>query len=137
AAGDQAAYRVAAFNEPDPPADAAAKVSWLVRADSGAALTHVARGGPELRVTVPQAWAGQTVLVMPYMNSPSTAVSVATRIAPLQSNGTTSRERAVKVIQESRRYYASVDDEPRFYLGTDVRYGGRRGLTNANNPPGP
>jgi hypothetical protein len=30
-----------------------------------------------------------------------------------------------------------VDEEPRFYVGAEVRYGGRCGLMNANNPPGP
>src|SRR6185436_16505525 len=30
-----------------------------------------------------------------------------------------------------------VDGQPRFYVGTDVRYGARRGLMNSANPPGP
>src|SRR6185503_15563371 len=30
-----------------------------------------------------------------------------------------------------------VDAEPRFYVGSDVRYGERRGLMNTSNPPGP
>ena len=40
-------------------------------------------------------------------------------------------------MKEGGRYYASIDNEPRFYLGADVRYGDRRGLMNSNNPPGP
>jgi hypothetical protein len=48
-----------------------------------------------------------------------------------------SAPRQFDVVSESGRYYASVDGEPRFYVGTDVRYGPRRGLMNSANPPGP
>jgi hypothetical protein len=43
----------------------------------------------------------------------------------------------VLVTRDGARYYASVDGEPRFYLGSRVRYGGRYGLMNSSNPPGP
>jgi hypothetical protein len=133
-------YRIAAFAPPDPPADETAGVSWLVKTPSGAALTHLPRHGPELRLTVPESWTGQTAIVMPYLHAPSAAVSVTTAVGaradtlPVVPTGA---PRRVAVVVQDSRYYASVDGEPRFYLGADVRYGDRRGLMNSGNPPGP
>lgn len=138
AAGERVRYRVARFNEENPAPQLTAGVSWLIKTPSGAALTHVARGGPELTLTIPDTWAGETAIVMPYMSSPSAAISVRTAIAPRQVTPLAPpRGRNVEVLREHGRYYASIDGEPRFYLGVDVRYGDRRGLMNSNNPPGP
>ena len=79
-AGEQVVYRIAAFAPPDPPAAETADVSWLVKTPSGAALTHLPRHGPELRLTVPESWTGQTAIVMPYLHAPSAAVSVTTAV---------------------------------------------------------
>lgn len=138
--GEQAIYQVTRFNEAHPVPELAATVSWLIKTPSGAALTHVARGGPELRLTVPESWGGETAIVMPYMHSPSAAIAVRTAIAPRPAAPAPvapAGARNVEIVKEQGRYYASVDGEPRFYLGVDVRYGARRGLMNSNNPPGP
>jgi hypothetical protein len=135
---DSVTYRVTAFSEASPrPADAA-KVSWLIKGADGAALAHFSQQGPVLQLTVPESWADQTAVVMPYMVSPSAGVSVQTairrRIAAPAAPGA---PRRVAIIREQSRFYASVDDEPRFYLGNQVKYKQRLGLMNSNNPPGP
>jgi hypothetical protein len=115
-----------------------AQISWLVKTPGGAALTHLARHGAVLQVTIPHSWAGQTAIVMPYVRSPSASVSVQTTIAArVAAPRAVGAPRSVQVFKEGGRFYASVDSEPRFYLGADVRYGDRRGLMNSSNPPGP
>ncbi len=134
--GQAVTYRVRAFNRAAvPPAEAAA-VSWLAKAADGAALAHLRHHGPALELVVPDSWGGQMVLVMPYMNSPTTRIAVRTEVAaarPTPAPGI----REVAVVREGKRFYASVDGEPRFYVGTEVRYGTRRGLMNWANAPGP
>lgn len=135
-ARDQVTYRVTAFSDPAPAAADAARVSWLVKSPDGAALAHFAHQGPVLPLTIPESWGGETAIVMPYMVSPSAGVAVRTRVdrqPAVRPAGTHS----VEIIRENTRYYASIDGEPRFYLGNQVRYGQRRGLMNSNNPPGP
>jgi uncharacterized small protein (DUF1192 family) len=134
--GERVTYRVTAFSPPAPAAADRAAVRWLLKSTNGAALAHFNDRGADLQLTVPDAWAGQTAIVMPYMRSPSTAVSVTTRIAPATAAGVPGAAVTVRVVREGARYYASVDDEPRFFLGTAVSYGSRRGLMNSSNPPG-
>ena len=134
--GEQVTYRVTAFNEASPRPSETAKISWLVKGGDGAALAHLTHQGPLLPITIPAGWSGQTAIVMPYMNSPSADVSVRTAVAQpaVQPSGGL---RQVEIIRDESRYYASVDGEPRFYLGIQVPYGQRRGLMNSRNPPGP
>jgi hypothetical protein len=134
---DAVTYRVTSFTHPAPsPADAA-RVSWLIKNLDGAALAHFAHQGPVLPLTIPDAWGGQTAVVMPYMVSPSTAVAARTAIAARAQPHPSRTSRRVEISRDNTRFYASVDGEPRFYLGSRVTYGQRRGLMNANNPPGP
>jgi hypothetical protein len=91
--------------------------------------------GPVLELVVPASWSGHTVLAMPYMRSPSAQIAVETAVAAAAPAAV--GERRVVSVREGSRYYASVDDQPRFYVGSDVRYGSRRGLMNSSNPPGP
>src|SRR5687768_4839487 len=139
-AGEQVTYRVARFNDDNPHACSTAPVSWLIKTPAGDALTHVAREGPELRFAIPESWAGQTAIVMPYLKAPSVAVAVRAAIAaPHATRGlrAPAAPRGVDVVKQGARYYAAVDGEPRFFLGSEVRYGDRRGLMNSSNPPGP
>lgn len=134
---DAATYRVTKFNQ-DHPSDAeAARVSWLVKTGEGTALTNVHHQGPEWTVAVPAAWAGHTIYVMPYMNSATQRVSARTIVEALPEDTPVTAGLEVQVIRENRRYYASINGEPRFYVGTEVSYGGRRGLMNGQNPYGP
>ena len=129
-------YSVTSFNrEPKRGEDGA--VNWLVKSTDGAALLSETKLGSELTLRIPETWAGKTAIVMPYVNSPSATVSVRTIVADRPGAGTGGSARDVKVMREKGgRWYASVDDEPRFYLGTRVRYKERRGLMNWANPPG-
>lgn len=138
--GELATYRVGSFSEPDPSPQAVAGVRWLIKGADGGVLAHITQQGPELRLTIPEHWAGQVVLVMAYIKTPSANVAHRTSVeARVEAHAGTTRSepRHVDVVRESGRYYASVDGEPRFYVGTDVRYGTRRGLMNGANPPGP
>jgi hypothetical protein len=137
-AGERVTYTVTAFNEQAPSASATAGVSWLIKTPAGAALASISRRGPQLSLTIPDTWAGETAIVMPFMNSPSAQIAVRTAIAPAQAPPPRPGGlHDVRVAREGSRYYASIDDEPRFFLGTEVRYGSRRGLMNSANPPGP
>lgn len=128
-------FRVTEWNQADPdPADTMA-VHWLVKTQDGAVLLHQRDQGPELTLEIPGTWAGHTALVMPYMRSPTTRISVATAV-PAQPPSVDGPKN-VEVEREGSRLYARINDEPRFYIGSDVRYGSRRGLANHYNPQGP
>lgn len=133
--GDQVTYKVTAFNKEDVSPAEASVVHWLVKSAEGAALLSERDVGPVLQLTVPATWSGRHAIVMPYMRSPSQNVSVTTAVkatAPPPGG-----EKSVDCVREGSRYYASVDGQPRFYVGKDVSYGSRRGLMNSANPPGP
>ena len=139
-AGELATYRVGSFSEADPSPQAVAGVRWLIKAADGGVLAHVTQQGRELQLTIPEHWAGQVILVMAYMRTPSATVARRTMVearAEAPADTPRSGPRQIDVVAESGRYYAAVDGEPRFYVGTDVRYGPRRGLMNSTNPPGP
>lgn len=136
APGDSVTYRVVRFNRAEVPPQEAARVSWLVKDSDGAALTHLSGHGPVLTLEVPGSWGGREGLVMPYMNSPSTRIAVRTTFQPAPLEPPEAPVE-VEVVRENRRYYASVDGAPRFYVGTDVSFGSRRGLMNWHNAPGP
>jgi hypothetical protein len=133
--GEAVSYRVTEFNQAAVSAADAAAVHWLVKANDGAALLSERDVGPVLSFTVPETWSGQTVFVMPFMHSPSAAIAVQTAVAAQAPAA--GGEHQVQFVREGSRYYARVDDQPRFYVGTDVRYGSLRGLMNTANPPGP
>jgi hypothetical protein len=136
-ARDRVTYRVSAFNVQAPAAGETARISWLVKSSDGAALAHFSRQGPVLPLTIPESWAGHTAIVMPYIVSPSAGVAVRTAVERPVAARPSGVARSVEIVRENTRFYASIDGEPRFYLGSRVRYGQRHGLMNANNPPGP
>jgi len=124
--GDRLRYRVTEFIPARPSNADIAAVSWLVKSEGASALASVANGGPEFTITVPNTWAGQNVLVMPFMRAPSTAVSVTTAVADADiasSIALTGEAVTVRIERDNKRYYAAVDAEPRFFLGVDVTYG--------------
>lgn len=138
AVGDEVTYTVDAFNEASPSPRDAGKVNWLVKSADGAALAHTHLAGPQFRLTIPETWAGQTAIVMPYMKSPSASIGVRTTVAAralLPSRRVEIRD--VEVFRQAGKFYASVSGDPRFFLGTQVKYETRRGLMNSLNPPGP
>ena len=140
AVGDELRYQVTEFIPASPSRADIAGVNWLVKSEGGSALASLANSGPEFTITVPNTWAGQNVLVMPFMRAPSAAISVTTAIAgqgvspaAVPAGGPVS----VRIERDNKRFYAAVDGEPRFFLGVDVPYLERRGLMNSSNPPGP
>ena len=133
--GSHVTYRVTEFSEPQVSAAEAAAVHWLVKTSDGAALLSERNVGPLLELTVPQAWSGHTVFAMPYLRSPSAAIAAKTVVAAAAPSVGEAID--VEYVREGSRYYATVNGQPRFYVGTDVRYGARRGLMNGANPPGP
>ncbi|MEO7189618.1 MAG: hypothetical protein ABI051_01030 [Vicinamibacterales bacterium] len=139
--GDVVTYRATGFSPATPSRADMAAVGWLVKAEDGAALASMANCGPEFEVTIPMSWAGHDVLVMPFLRAPSAAIAVTTSVAPVTAPAPIATGEAapleVRIEKDLRRYYASVGDEPRFFLGADVVYGARRGLMNSANPPGP
>lgn len=140
AVGDELKYKVSEFIPANPSKADIAAVSWLVKSEGGSALASLANCGPEFTITVPNTWAGQNVLVMPFMRAPSAAISVTTAIGDAEVARPTSPTEgpaSVRIERDGKRFYASVAGEPRFFLGVDVVYGERRGLMNSSNPPGP
>jgi hypothetical protein len=135
--GQTVTYRVTAFNHTQPDPAETAKVAWLVQREDGMSLTRAPSQGPTFELLVPEAWSGFTVLVMPHLRSPTTQVAVRTTIARAPAEPDPGTPRRVEITREASRFYASVDDEPPFYLGTRVSYGARRGLMNWINAPGP
>jgi hypothetical protein len=130
-------YRVTLFNRL-PKRREAAQINWLIKSTDGQTLAHETQVGPELHLEIPNSWAGETAIVMPYLNSPTIKVSVSTTFAERPAyRRLEGASRTVKVTREGARFYASLNDEPRFYLGTRVQYEERRGLMNSSNPPGP
>jgi hypothetical protein len=134
--GETVTYRVASFNQAQPAPEDAALVSWLVKSADGGALAHFNRHGSTLELLVPERWSNHVAVVMPYLRSPTTTISVRTIITAGSPN-VLEAAKTVDITNEDGRFYASVDGEPRFYLGTRVRYGSRRGLMNWANAPGP
>jgi hypothetical protein len=140
AVGDELRYEVTAFIPTSPSHADIAAVSWLVKSEGGSALASLSSCGPEFTITVPSTWAGQNVLVMPFMRAPSAAISVTTAVDDLEAAppiSPTDGPAAIRIERDNKRFYASVGGEPRFFLGVDVKYGERRGLMNSSNPPGP
>jgi hypothetical protein len=136
--GEDVTYAASCNQEPS--AAAAARVRWLIKTADGGVLAHLVDRGPILRLRIPETWSGHVATVMAYLNAPTANVAVRTAVtdAPRARGARDARSpRTVEVIREGTRYYATTDGEPRFYLGTDVRYGTRRGLMNTSNPPGP
>lgn len=143
--GEQATYRVTELSEPSPSAKATAGIHWLAKTADGAAVLSERNVGPVLTLTVPPTWSGASVSVMPYLRSPSASIAAVTTVASESAspppsgtmNVPPSGTMNVRCEREKSRWYASIDGQPRFYVGTDVAYGTRRGLMNTANPPGP
>jgi len=68
--------KVSEFIPANPSTADIATVSWLVKSEGGSAVASLASCGPEFTITVPNTWAGQNVLVMPFMRAPSAAVTL-------------------------------------------------------------
>lgn len=136
-AGDRVTFSVVQYNQDVPSKSQTDRVSWLVKTEDGLSLTNVSHCGPEWTLTIPESWSGKVIFVMPYMNSASTRISVRTEVAVMAQARVAAGAATVHIFREDMRCYASINSEPRFYVGTEVRYGSFRGLMNQANPYGP
>lgn len=126
--GSTARYEATAFNQPDPAPDELAGINWEVHAD-GVTVTRAMAGGARFDLEIAPEFAGRTLLVMPFANSPTERVSVSTEIAGKQER--IDRPAEVTLRRDGQRYYAQINGAAEYYVGADVSYGERRGLMNA------
>ncbi|WP_420406175.1 hypothetical protein [Nisaea sp.] len=126
-AGSVARYTATAFNRPNPSEGDLARINWEVRCD-GVRVTRAMHGGPQFEFAISPEYAGRTLLVMPFANSPTERVSVTTLIAGQQQPIDGPAEVALRI--DGQRYFAQVNDGAEFFVGSDVSYQQRRGLMN-------
>ncbi len=77
--GDKIEYKVLEFTEQLPSQNETAQVNWQIVANNEV-VEDLEHHGPTLSFTIPAAFAGKSLRVMPYMNSPSIRVSVLTLV---------------------------------------------------------
>src|SRR5689334_15241621 len=107
--GETVSYTVSSFDPPNPAAADIARIRWLIKSADGGVLAHLAGRGAELRLIVPETWAGLVATVMPYMNSPTANVAVTAVIAPATVAPPAShRQRQIEIARDGARYYASA-----------------------------
>jgi hypothetical protein len=140
--GEIATYRATAFNQPDPTASEKATINWEVRRD-GVRFNRIHGAGATLEFPIPETLAGSSIRVMPFLNSPTPRVSVITRIGidqatpvPTEPVHGGAAPRVVEIEFELGRVFASIDGGDRFFVGSDVRFRGSRGLMNSSDNAG-
>lgn len=127
--GSVARYEASAFNQPTPdPADLA-RINWEVQCDHVRVSRSLA-AGPTLEVIISPEYAGRTLLVMPFANSPTEQVSAKTAVSGPEQQITEPATVTIRV--EGQRYSAQINDGPTFFVGSDVRYQSLRGLMNTS-----
>jgi len=125
--GSIARYQASAFNQPNPdPADLA-QINWEVRCN-GVRVSRSMAAGPTLDVTIAPDYAGYSLLVMPFANSPTERVSAKTAISGPDQQ--IAEPATVSISIDGQRYSARINDGPSFFVGSDVSYQSLRGLMN-------
>jgi hypothetical protein len=74
-----ATYRATSFNMSNPPAELLRQINWEIKIDRET-VARFDDVGDTLRFDVPASMTGETIRVMPFVNSPSPVVSVLSRI---------------------------------------------------------
>lgn len=77
--GTEAVYRATSFNISDPPEQELRQINWVIESD-GETVAEFPRAGDTLRFDVPESLEGQTIRVMPFRNTPTSVVSVISRV---------------------------------------------------------
>jgi hypothetical protein len=134
-AGHQVELRVALEG---PWSSAARKrIEWSVIGDSGT-LAIRENVGPLLRYATPQALVDGTLL-----RFRAQAIGIG-QSSDFQSEVSTPVYRLPQApvqldvrVDSSKRWWAALDGGDEFFVGSDVRYGSRRGLANGSDPIGP
>jgi len=125
--GSVAHYTATAFNQPNPAENDLARINWEVRCD-GVRVRRATGAGPRFAHEITPEYAGRTLRVMPFANSPTEAVSVTTVVAGEPQ--TIDSPATVALRTDGRRYFARLNDGAEFFVGSDVSYQQRRGLMN-------
>ncbi len=104
-AGETVTYRATAFNRANPSEAEKREINWLIESD-GTEFRRLLGAGASVSFDVPEALIGQTIVAMPYANSPTRAVSAVTLVRP--SPARVLREGFAEV----RRDFADILDGP-------------------------
>jgi hypothetical protein len=77
--GTEAVYSATSFNISNPPIEELGQINWIIESD-GETLAEFNRAGDTLRFDVPESFEGRTIRVMPFRNTPTSVVSVISRV---------------------------------------------------------
>lgn len=107
-AGTKAVYRVTSFNTSNPLPEEVQQVNWLIKSGNET-VAQFSHAGGTLEFDVPANLVGKSITVMPFMNTPTTVVSVTSRVVSESDIITTSSQ----VIVISRAEWGARTDLPR------------------------
>jgi hypothetical protein len=141
--GEIATYRATSYNLPDPTQEETAGINWDVES-GGATIAEFPAAGDRLDLEIAPELSGRTIRVRPFRNVPTNRVSVVTSVEPLAEvpdgvaieGHVPPTTKVVSLEREGPRYFARIDHGPRFFVGSDVRFQGNRGLMNTSDVSG-
>lgn len=107
-AGTRATYRVTSYNTSNPLPEEVAEVNWLIKSGEDE-VGRFNKAGDTLVFEVPENLVGRSIIVMPFMNTPTTVVSVPSRVVRESDIVTTGSQ----VIVLSRAEWGARTDLPR------------------------
>ena len=113
-AGTRATYRVTSFNTSNPLPEEVAEVNWLIKSGEDTVAEFQDAGGT-LEFDVPEGLVGRSIIVMPFMNTPTPVVSVTSRVVSESDIVTTGSD----VIVLSRADWGARTDLPRLGVLVD------------------
>ena len=126
------------FNHADPTPAEKTQISWLIQS-AGQTIEQRQAVGDTLEFDVPVALAGQTIRVMPFRVSPTPRIAVVTMVEGRVETGDEVGEPNIKRVtleREDTRFFARINNGPRFFVGSDVRFRDTRGLMNTSDRTG-
>jgi hypothetical protein len=141
--GEIATYRVTGYNVTDPTPEETSGINWDVET-GGERVAEFPGAGESLDLDIIPDFGGRTIRVRPFRNAPTNRVSVVTSVEAVPDVGepgtpdrpTLQTPKLVSLEREGTRYFARVDNGARFFVGSDVRYQGSRGLMNTTDASG-
>jgi hypothetical protein len=141
--GEVGTYTATEYNLPDPTPAEKAGINWDV-VSGGQTVARFPGAGETLELDIAAALSGKTIRVRPFRNTPTDRVSVVTSVEAVATGGETEgtdtrAPRTLKLVSLERdgpRYFATVDGGARFFVGSDVRFQGDRGLMNTRDESG-
>jgi hypothetical protein len=113
-AGTRATYRVTSYNTSNPLPEEVRDVRWLIKSGEET-VAEFGKTGDTLDFDVPTSLVGRSIVVMPFMNTPTTVVSVTSRVLSDTDVITTGSN----VIVLSRAEWGARTDLPRLGVLVD------------------